>query len=100
MHYFNHLRHAFRVIRNIIVGFLGELKLQNAILPSTYNAIMRNRENICKSIFTMTNIHNLGEIDRAKPNSVFFKLTQNPSNDQTQTHHMAVFGKMDVFVLL
>lgn len=60
-------------------------------IPSTYNSVIHSREAICKSLFDMTNIHNLGNIDTAKHESSFYNLTKPPTDDFTK--QMAVFKK-------
>jgi len=76
----------------------SELNIHNLYFPHTYNILIRNRDTICEWLYTMTNIHNLNDIDDSKKQSVFYNTIA--KNIDSKKNHRAVFTKLDMFALL
>lgn len=72
--------------------------IHNLYFPHTYNILIRNKDTICEWLFTMTNVHNLNDIDESKTQSVFYN-TIVKNNDNIKKHQV-VFSKIDLFALL
>jgi len=49
----------------------SELNIHNLYFPHTHNILIRNRDTICQWLFTMTNIHNLNNINEPKKKVYF-----------------------------
>lgn len=81
-----------------VAMLFSELNIHNLCFPHTYNILIRNRETICEWLFSMTNIHNLNDINESKKQSVFYNTIA--KNYDGKKNHQAVFSKLDIFALL